>query len=82
MAKQSDLGRKIAKIDADLERFRWMENYLEPLAPEAAAQKCSEDIARLLEIRAYLTKDAPATPDKPKRKRKTKGLPQPGVIEE
>ncbi len=74
MAKQSDLGRKIAKIDADLERFRWMENYLQRVQGEAEKQ-CSADIARLLEIRAYLTEDAPAVADKPKRTRKAKAKP-------
>ena len=80
MAKQSAVSAVVARIDADLAKWREIESYVGGFAVDASAASVTtainERVANLLEMRAYVT-DAPApAAEKPKRGRKPKrGLP-------
>ena len=80
MAKQSAVSAVVARIDADLAKWREIDNYVGGFSVDATAtdinSALNERITNLLEMRAYVT-DAPApAAEKPKRGRKPKrGLP-------
>ena len=79
MAKQSAVSAVVARIDADLAKWREIESYVGGFTADVTVkeitQAINDRIINLGEMRAYVT-DAPApVAEKPKRGRTKRGLP-------